>query len=1324
MQALLRETSYPRWRGSILGSLALLLVVIGSGGLASGAWAQTPTELFISEYVEGSSLNKAVEIYNGTGAAVDLGLGDYKLEIYFNGSSSAGTTVDLTGVVADGDVFVVADDGADAAILAQTDQTSTSSFFNGDDAVVLRKGAAIIDSLGQVGFDPGSEWGSGLVSTQDNTIRRKNSICAGDPVENDAFDPATEWDGFASNTFDGLGLHSATCNGEPPAAGQPLLLTELVVTPTAGEFIEIYNPGASSVELSSYYLTDATFAAGGVFYYNIVTGANAGGGGFSDFHARFPAGAAIAPGEYQTISLPGSEDFFATYGIDPTYELYEDGAGADSIPDMEEAFPGSINGQGGLTNSGEVVVLYYWDGATDLVTDVDYGLWGDKDEAVDKTGVSIDGPDGDADPSTYLPDTATSIQDVILGTGHSTGDAFQRLDLTEGTETQTGGNGVEGNDETSENLSVTWLSDEAPTPGAPTPTGWIINEIHADPASDSSCPGFGLPDGCGDANGDGVQDFSDDEFVEIANTTGSPVDISGWTLSDGFGVRHVFPGGTVVADGCVVVVFGGGPLVGVFGGAVVQEASTGALGLNNSGDTVTVRDTSANLMATETYGSEGGDNQALTRDPDLTGAFVKHTTAEAGVLFSPGTLSDGTLFSGCTPPPMLEIWEVQGDGLASPFEGQLVSTDDNVVTCLGTDGFFMQTPTARTDDNVDTSDGVFVYTAGAPPVVVGDLVDVVGRVNEFFGFTEISSIAELRVEGLGSVPAPVMFNEAVPSPSPLAPSCAIEYECYEGMYIEILSGTVTGPNQRFGSDPVAEVHITAAPVRTYREPGILFPGITGLPVWDGNPEVFELDPDKLGLPNQIIPAGSAFSAVGALGYEFGGYELWPSQLAVVPAEIPRAVRSRSAGEFTVGSLNMFRFFDDFDDEPTLDAQGQERDDFVVSTAEYQRRTTKFVDHILNVLDAPDVLAVQEVEKIEVLVDLAVAITMADPTVIYTPILEEGNDIGTIDVGFMVRDTVTVNQITQLGKDEILSYDGSLLHDRPPLLVEGAYDLEFGSFPIAVMTVHNRSLGGIDDPQDGERVRQKRHEQAVSIAEKVQALQTADPVIHFVVTGDFNGYEFTDGYVDPVGQIVGDFEPDDNLVCDMNACDDLVDPDLVNQTLELAEAERYSYIFQGSAQVLDHALTAQGLESFLAGLELGRGNADAAVDLINDGTTPLRASDHDGLVLFVAGDADDDGVPDDVDVCLGTVIPESVPTERLGVNRYALVDEDGVFDTTLPGQRGRSGMVSAAPVSFFTVGDTGGCSCEQIIEAQHLGKGHEKFGCSLGAMRNWVKLVNP
>jgi uncharacterized protein len=168
-------------------------------------------DLFISEYIEGSSNNKAIELYNGTGAAVDLAAGEYNVQMFFNGSVTAGLTINLAGVVASGDVFVLAQSGANAAILAQADQTNGAGWFNGDDAIVLRKGTTIVDVIGQVGADPGTEWGNGLFSTADNTLRRQTSLCMGDSDGSDVFDPAAGWDGFASDTFDGLGTHAAGC---------------------------------------------------------------------------------------------------------------------------------------------------------------------------------------------------------------------------------------------------------------------------------------------------------------------------------------------------------------------------------------------------------------------------------------------------------------------------------------------------------------------------------------------------------------------------------------------------------------------------------------------------------------------------------------------------------------------------------------------------------------------------------------------------------------------------------------------------------------------------------------------------------------------------------------------------------------------------------------------------------------------------------------------------------------------------------------------------------------------------------------------------------
>jgi len=483
-----------------------------------------------------------------------------------------------------------------------------------------------------------------------------------------------------------------------------------------------------------------------------------------------------------------------------------------------------------------------------------------------------------------------------------------------------------------------------------------------------------------------------------------------------------------------------------------------------------------------------------------------------------------------------------------------------------------------------------------------------------------------------------------------------------------------------------------------------------IPTWDGNPEVFELDPNRLGLANQIISAGSHFDATGVLGFEFGGYELWPSSLSVSEAELPQAVRERERAEFTIGSFNIFRLFDDVDD-PVDNSTGRPRNDDgdTLEPDEYILRRAKVVEYIMNVLDSPDILAIQEVEKLEVLETVADDISALDPSVVYSAYVEEGNDVGTIDVGFLVRDTVAVDAVTQLGKDEILPFDGSLLHDRPPLLLEGRSVNEGADYPIAVITVHNRSLGGIDSSNSGERVRAKRLAQAQAIAVKVQEMQNADPDIRLVVTGDFNAFEFTDGYVDAVGQIAGSFDPAENLL----SGPDEVDPDLINQVLAIDNDERYSFIFRGTAQALDHSLTSMALDASVRGLEFGRGNADAAVDLINDGSTVLRSSDHDGLVLYLTKDKDNDGVNDDADVCPATSIPES-PDRGLGVNRFALMDGDFSFDTN--GSKGKG------PGRSYSTEDTAGCSCTQIIAAQGLGNGHSKFGCSIGAMDNWVRLM--
>lgn len=192
--------------------------VISLSGTETGNAALT-SDLFISEYVEGSSNNKAIEIYNNSGATADLTL--YRLVRYNNGSTTASDTLELADVastLATGDLIVIANPSAAQEILDLASITSEITFYNGDDALRLYKEDQLIDEFGEVGVDPGSAWdvagGSGVTdggATAEFTLVRKSSIMTGNPVPLASFgtDPTdSEWVVSAQDDFSNLGFHT------------------------------------------------------------------------------------------------------------------------------------------------------------------------------------------------------------------------------------------------------------------------------------------------------------------------------------------------------------------------------------------------------------------------------------------------------------------------------------------------------------------------------------------------------------------------------------------------------------------------------------------------------------------------------------------------------------------------------------------------------------------------------------------------------------------------------------------------------------------------------------------------------------------------------------------------------------------------------------------------------------------------------------------------------------------------------------------------------------------------------------------------------------
>ena len=216
-------------------------------------------DILISEYVEGSSFNKAIELYNTTDSVIDLGAENYTIELYSNGASSPSQTLSLTGRIGSKDVFVITRSNADAAIQAVADITDANSVinFNGDDAIVVRKNGTIVDVIGQVGFDPGSEWGSGDTSTRDNTIRRKLSVTVGNTNPNDAFEPSAEWDGFARDTFDGLGSYDSDDDNNGSSSVKIYEIQgEAHTSPLVGQSVTTTGI-VTAVDSNGFYLQDA-----------------------------------------------------------------------------------------------------------------------------------------------------------------------------------------------------------------------------------------------------------------------------------------------------------------------------------------------------------------------------------------------------------------------------------------------------------------------------------------------------------------------------------------------------------------------------------------------------------------------------------------------------------------------------------------------------------------------------------------------------------------------------------------------------------------------------------------------------------------------------------------------------------------------------------------------------------------------------------------------------------------------------------------------------------------------------------------------------------
>jgi predicted extracellular nuclease len=689
----------------------------------------------------------------------------------------------------------------------------------------------------------------------------------------------------------------------------------------------------------------------------------------------------------------------------------------------------------------------------------------------------------------------------------------------------------------------------------------------------------------------------------------------------------------------------------------------------SSGLTVTADLSSIASSASQSLYDNGSNGDAVTGDNLFSLRTTVSSSATLGSKTLPVSVRDSSSRSasvgiGLNVIASLDaINKIQGTGRESPYTIGSTVVTEGIVTAVTYSGFFLQTLDGQTDADAASSEGLHIYSRNPVPsaAAVGNRVRVTGTVSEYtdsdnlnqMSVTELTGPSVSLISSEQTLPAAIVITEADAN----AASAIDRLERYEGMRVSVPSlktvgpvlGTIDEANATSTSDGV---FIGALPTiaRPFRTTGIgaldvildSLPTGVNPPIFDTNPERIRVDSAaQTGATKLSVDVGDTVSGlVGVLDYAAGAYTVLPdvgTVATITPGATITAAAIPLGDEITIGGFNLFHFYDTTDNPATTES--------VLTQAAFDNRLKKTSNAICAYVRNPDILGVLEAENIETLTALADAInTQAGNALFpnsctenpkYVAYLIEGNDIGGIDIGFLIKtaDAATgvprvelLKPIEQVGKDATFDNpDGSTstLNDRPPLVLEARTHHSNGaSVDVTVIANHLRSFGGINStepgssgwPTEGDRVRAKRAAQALYLAELIKARQDADPNEKIVVLGDFNAYEFNDGYVDSMGIVTGREAGADQVV---NYVDSPIVEPLTNVTLLSDAADRYSYSYDGNAQTIDHIIVNDPiLETMTARIEHPRIDADFGADNYGDYTVPVRVSDHEPVVLYL------------------------------------------------------------------------------------------------------------
>jgi predicted extracellular nuclease len=557
--------------------------------------------------------------------------------------------------------------------------------------------------------------------------------------------------------------------------------------------------------------------------------------------------------------------------------------------------------------------------------------------------------------------------------------------------------------------------------------------------------------------------------------------------------------------------------------------------------------------------------------------------------------------------PSTRIHDIQGVAHISPLVGEEVSRVPGIVTALRDNGFYLQEP--NPDDNDATSEGIFVFTDSEPTVSIGDSLLVDATVSEFRpggdeddnGNLSTTQLVDSNITVLSS-DNPLPNSTIIGRDGRIPPTETIYddadgdnventdnafnpeengldfYESLEGMLVQVNDTVVVGPTNNFGEIYVLADNGADATGRTPRDGIIISPD-------DFNPERIQVDDEDVGILSpesspEVNVSDRLGTVTGVIDYSFGNYELlYTEPLSVTPGELEPETTKLTGTEkqLAIASYNV----------ENLDPGDTENIDIIAA-------------QIANNLNSPDIIALQEIqdntgsvddgvvdasESYTALIDAIVA--AGGPTYEFRDISpvdgeDGGQPGGNIRVGYLFnRDRVdfvdrtepevdlstTSTTVTETDSGVELSLSPGRIDPNNPAFEDSRKPLVgefiFNDEQVFVINNHFTSKGGSDPlfgrfqpPENGGE--EQRAAQAQVVNDFVDDILAVDPNANIVVLGDLNEFQF--------------FEPLQILEGDVNG----QDPVLTNLTNTLPENQRYSYIFQGNSQALDHILVSDNL----------------------------------------------------------------------------------------------------------------------------------------------------